>query len=87
MKITLTKQEKDWIERTADIETARLFQNFNHILGLMKDVDDKSKVLLSNQITELIELYTFLKTLRSKLELWDCRYDIDTEINFKDKEK
>jgi hypothetical protein len=84
MKIKLTKQEINWIERTADIETARLFQNFNHILGLMKDADNKSKVLLSNQINELIDLYSFLKTLRSKLELWDCRYDIDSELSFKE---
>ena len=26
---------------------------------------------------ELIDVYMFLKTLRIKLELWDCRYDID----------
>jgi len=87
MKIKLNKKEIDWIERTADIETARLFQSFNHILGVYKEADSSSKALLHKQIDELVELYDFLRILRSKLELWDCRYDIDTEINTKDKEK
>jgi hypothetical protein len=34
-----------------------------------------------------IELYTFLKTLRAKLEFWDCRYDIGQEIEYPEKEK
>jgi hypothetical protein len=81
MKIKLNREELAWIERTADIETSRLFANMNEILRLYKDADDKAKILLNNQIEELVKLYTFLKTLRSKLELWDCRYDVDAEIN------
>jgi hypothetical protein len=42
--------------------------------------------LIEKQVIELTELYTFLKTLRCKLELWDCRYDIDTEIEYPEKE-
>jgi len=80
-KIKFSKQELNWIERTADIETSRLFSNFNTILGLYgKEKLGIDKTLLDKQTNELIELYTFLKKLRSKLELWDCRYDIDTEI-------
>ena len=85
--IKLKKEEINWIERTADIETARLFQNFNEVLRVYKDADKKQRELLDKQITELIDLYTFLKTLRMKLELWDCRCDIDTEIKYPNKEK
>ena len=87
MKIKFTKQELSWIERTSDIETSRLFNDFNNILKVYGTGDEKAKELLDNQIKELIELYTFLKTLRCKLELWDCRYDVDTEIEIKDKEE
>ena len=86
-KIKFSKQEIDWIERTADIESARIFQNFGIILNQIKEVDSKiDKTLFDKQIQELIELYGFLKTLRTKLELWDCRFDIDTEIEYPDKE-
>ena len=84
MKIKLNRNELNWIERTADFETAQLFKNFNHILSIYKDTTGKPRELLDKQIGELIELYSFLKTLRSKLELWDCRYDIDTEIETKE---
>jgi len=83
MKIKFLKKELDWIERTADIETARLFHNFNQILQVYGKADKKQKELLDNQINELIDLYGFLKLLRSKLEFWDCRYDINSEINLK----
>lgn len=86
-KIKLSRQELNWIERTADIETSRVFQNFNAILNMYKPEMGIDKTLLDKQVSELIELYTFLRTLRSKLELWDCRYDIDTEIEFPDKDK
>jgi len=81
MKIKLTRAELSWIERTADIETARIFQNFQAVLKLSPT--EKEKKLIDKQVEESIELYTFLKTLRCKLELWDCRYDIDTEIEVK----
>jgi len=86
MKIKLTRQELSWIERTADIETSNVFRNFNNLLNSCKTTSDFEMPLIQNQITELTNLYTFLRTLRSKLELWDCRYDIDTEIEFKDKQ-
>ena len=85
MKIKLNREELSWIERTADIETSQLFKNVNYILSIYKDTTGKPRELLDKQIGELIELYTFLKTLRSKLELWDCRYDINTEINLGEK--
>jgi hypothetical protein len=87
MKVKLTRQEINWIERTADIETSRIFIDFEHLLNSSKLCREKDidKTLLNKQTAELIELYTFLKTLRAKLELWDCRYDIDTELELKDK--
>jgi hypothetical protein len=85
-KIKLSREELNWIERTADIETARLFNNFHCLLDkLSKSSLDMNKELVNKEIEELTELYTFLKTLRAKLELWDCRYDIDTEIEYPDK--
>jgi len=87
MKIKFNKNEIDWIERTADIETTRTFQQFNHLMPLYKDATAKQKRLLHNQIDELIKLYDFLKTLRCKLELWDKRFDIDTRVEFKEKIK
>lgn len=87
MTIKLTKADINWIERTADIETSFLFKNFNYILSIYKNAEGKQKELLTAQINELIDLYTFLKTLRSKLELWDSRYDIDTEIKYPDKDQ
>jgi len=85
-KIKFTQEELKWIERTADIETARLFSDYNRILGNFDKIKDLDKTLLEKQITELIELYTFLKSLRTKLELWDCRYGIDSEIELQEKE-
>ena len=85
-KIKLSRQELNWIERTADIETSRIFQNFHCLLDKLSKSDlEINKQLVNKEINELTELYTFLKTLRAKLELWDCRYDIDTEIELKDK--
>ena len=86
MKIKLKREEINWIERTADIETSRLFNQFNEVLRVYEKADEKSKKLLDKQIDELINLYDFLKTLRAKLELWDCRYDIDAEASFPIKE-
>jgi len=88
MKIRLTRAELSWIERTADIETSRVFSNFNNLLSLSgREGFAFDKTLLDKQTSELIELYDFLRTLRSKLELWDCRYDIDTEIEIKNANK
>jgi hypothetical protein len=82
-KIKFNRAELNWIERTADIETSRVFSNFNAILNIYGEENlGIDKTLLDKQINELIKLYTFLKALRSKLELWDCRYDIGTEIKF-----
>ena len=86
-KIKLSRAELVWIERTADIESARIFQQFHNLLDKLSKVDETiDKSLVNKEINELTELYTFLKVLRSKLELWDCRYDIDTEIEYPDKE-
>ena len=86
-KIKFTRQELNWIERTADIETSRVFQQFHCLLDkLSKSSLEMNKDFVNKEINELTELYTFLKTLRAKLELWDCRYDIDTEIEYPEKE-
>ena len=88
MKIKFTKQELGWIERTADIETSRIFQQFHNLLEkLSKSNLDINKEIINKEIDELTELYTFLKVLRGKLELWDCRYDIDTEIEYPEKKE
>jgi hypothetical protein len=87
MKVKFKKQEIDWIERTADIETARIFNQFNNLLVSYKGATNDQKKLFDNQIEELIKTYDFLKTLRAKLEIWDCRFDIDTEIIDKDEVK
>jgi hypothetical protein len=87
-KIKLSRQELNWIERTADIETTRVFQQFHCLLEKLSKSNIKmNKEIVNKEIDELTELYTFLKTLRAKLELWDCRYDIDTEIEYPDKDK
>ena len=87
-KIKLTKQEINWIERTADIETSRIFQQFHNLLEKLSKSDLKiNQEFVNKEINELTELYTFLKTLRAKLELWDCRYDIDIEIEYPDKKE
>lgn len=85
IKIKFSRKELAWIERTADIETARIFQNFQALLKL--NPTEKEKKLIEKQVNELTELYTFLKTLRCKLELWDARYDIDTEIEYPEDKK
>lgn len=87
-KIKLSRQELNWIERTADIETSRIFQQFHNLLEKLSKSDLKiNQEFVNKEINELTELYTFLKTLRAKLELWDCRYDIDTEIEYPDKKE
>lgn len=88
MKIKFSKQELNWIERTADIETSRIFQQFHVLLDKLSKSDiELNRELVNKEINELTELYTFLKTLRAKLELWDCRFDIGTEIEIKEKEQ
>lgn len=80
-KIQFTREELNWIERTADIESARVFMQFNNIIELLgKENLNIDKTLFTNQIEELTQLYSFLKTLRAKLELWDCRYDLNKTI-------
>jgi len=83
MKIKFTRGELKWIERTADIESTMAMNKFTQIVNSTKieKLDDKEKVMIKSISKELIDLYSFLKELRNKLELWDCRYDIDTEIN------
>jgi hypothetical protein len=85
--IKFTRQELKWIERTADIESAMAMHKFTQLVQFdVTKLNKKEVEMIKNISTELIELYLFLKELRTKLELWDCRYDIDTEINFPDKD-
>jgi len=83
--IRFTREELKWIERTADIESARALHNFEEIVNHANydKLGEKEKTMLQNHIEELIKLYTFLKELRMKLELWDCRFDINKSIKMK----
>lgn len=84
LKIKFSRQELSWVERTADIECARALNQFNNLVQLnYEKLTAKEREMVKNEIDEIIKLYTFLKVLRTKLELWDSRYDIDTEINQK----
>lgn len=85
--IRLTRAELHWIERTADIESAIAMNKFTSLMN-KSDYDkltEEEKKMLQDISKELIDLYLFLKELRIKLELWDCRYDIDSEIEVMDK--
>lgn len=85
-KIRLTNKELIWIERTADIESAMALNKFLSIVHTdMSKLDEKEKEMIKKISSELIELYIFLKELRIKLELWDCRYDVDAEIPIEEK--
>ena len=82
MKIKFTRGELKWIERTADMESAMAMYKFIEIVNntKMNKLNNKEKEMIKKISKEYIDLYLFLKELRMKLELWDCRYDIDTEI-------
>ena len=82
MKIRLTREELKWIERTADIESFMAMNKFTSICNTIEieKLNEEEKKMIKNISKELIDLYLFLKELRNKLELWDCRYDIGTEI-------
>ncbi len=77
--IKFTKEELKWIERTADIESSRAMMQFTNMVNKinLNKLNKKEKEMTQKITTELIDLYTFLKGLRTKLELWDCRYDIN----------
>jgi len=81
-KIKFTNKELIWIERTADIECSFLLNNFFKIMEQQNkgEITETEKELYKKYTSELIETYVFLKLLRTKLEYWDCRYDVDTEI-------
>jgi len=77
-RIKFTKEELKWIERTADIESAMVMKRFTDLVQTdVKKLDNKQKEMVKKIGSELIELYFFLKELRTKLELWDCRYDVE----------
>jgi len=87
--IKFTREELKWIERTADIESSMSMLRF---FDLVKSVNieklsEKEKEMIKKMSSEYIDLYLFLKELRTKLELWDCRFDIDTELKQKEKLK
>ncbi len=80
-KIRFTNAELKWIERTADIESAMAMNKFTQIVQTKSEnMNEEDKLMIKKISSELIELYSFLKELRIKLEMWDCRYNIDTEI-------
>lgn len=80
-KIKFTNKELIWIERTADIESALLLNRFFQLVNTdLTNKSEQEKEMLKRMGTELIDTYIFLKDLRLKLEIWDARYDVDTEI-------
>ena len=86
MKIKFTREELKWIERTADIESAMAMDRFTKLIQTdIAKLEKKDINMIKKISNELIELSIFLKELRMKLEVWDCRYDIDTKVDFKDK--
>ena len=87
MKIKFTREELRWIERTADIESAMAMKRFTDLVQTdITKLEPKDIEMIKKISTELIDLYTFLKELRMKLELWDCRYDIGSEFDVVDKD-
>jgi hypothetical protein len=93
--IRFTPQELYWIERTADIESALVLKRFTDNVNQvnMDNLNEEEKQMFRKINKELMDLFTFLKELRVKLEMWDCRYDISKELimeeetTVKDKEK
>jgi hypothetical protein len=88
-KIKFTRAELYWIERTADIESAMAMNKFTSLVNSieLEKLSKEEKEMVKKISTELIDLYTFLKDLRTKLELWDSRYGIEQELNVIDKRK
>lgn len=76
--INFTKEELKWIERTADIESSMVMLRFTNLVDKtdIKKLNKKEQDMVKNISKELIDLYLFLRELRTKLELWDCRYGI-----------
>jgi len=81
-KIRFTRAELKWIERTADIESARAMNRFTEMINNTKRESlSKEEIALIDKFSkELMELYLFLYDLRMKLELWDARHDLDETI-------
>ena len=86
--IRLSTAELKWIERTADIESALAMNKFLELVKIdIKNLKEEDVKMIKSISNELIDCYTFLRGLRTKLELWDCRYDIDKEIEFREEKK
>ena len=70
MGMNFTKEQLYWIERTADIESARAMDKFVDLCKINpKDVDKNQIKELAKISGELIDLHNFLKELRIKLEI------------------
>jgi Ca2+-binding EF-hand superfamily protein len=87
-KIRFTNAELKWIERTADIESAIAMNKFITLINKSNydKLTEEEKKMLQDISKELIDLYLFLKELRIKLELWDCRYDVNNGFEVIDKD-
>lgn len=71
MVIKFTKEQLYWIERTADIESARAMDKFVDLCKINpKNVKKNQVEELAKISGELIDLHTFLKDLRIKLEIY-----------------
>ena len=68
-KLNLTKDELQWIEEQADIQSSMLMDKFVNLMKIPKEnVKEKEMKLLMRFTDEFIKTYTFLKMLRYKLE-------------------
>lgn len=65
-----TKEELYWIERTADIESSLAMERFIKLAQTdITNLNKKEIETLKNMGSEFVDLYTFLKELRIKLEI------------------
>ena len=68
--IKFNKDELYWIERTADIESAMVMKRFTDVVNNVKwdNLNEEEKDMIRRTNKEFIDLYIFLRELRSKLE-------------------
>jgi len=67
--MNFTKEELYWTERQADIESAMCLHKFTQLVNNKPENLSKEELdMIKKATTEFIDLYSFLKELRIKLE-------------------
>lgn len=68
--IEFNEEQLYWIERTADIESSNVTREFTDLINKIdiNKLDDKQKTMFQNISSELIDLYGFLRVIRTKCE-------------------